>query len=99
MAFTLNKDGLHKMTISASDHVNNSSHLTEIVFVDNVAPEIFHHFSVDPIGSKKVRIDDYIIYPKEVQVYLAATDKNAGTDKIFYSINGGPEKQYGTPIN
>lgn len=97
--FFLKKDGLHKLTITTSDNVNNSSNLTEIIFIDNIAPEIFHHFSVDEIGSKKVRYEEYTIYPKEVQVYLAATDKNAGTDKIFYSINGGPEKQYGAPIN
>ena len=97
--FSLKKDGLHKLTITALDNVNNSSNMTEVVFVDNEAPVIYHHFSVDEIGSKKVRKDEYIIYPKEVQVYLAATDKHAGTDKIFYSINGGPEKQYGTPIN
>ncbi len=97
-AFTLDKDGLHKLTITVNDNVNNSSNETDILFIDNKAPEIFHHFSVEKIGSKKVRDEDYVIYPKEVQVYLAATDEHAGTDKIYYSINGGPEKLYGTPI-
>jgi len=97
-AFTLKKDGLHKLTITVSDHVNNSANETDILFIDNKAPEIFHHFSVEKIGSKKVRNEEFVIYPREVQVYLAATDEHAGTDKIYYSINGGPEKLYGTPI-
>ena len=48
--------------------------------------------------SKKVRDESFIIYPKEVKVYLAATDKHVGTETIFYSISGGEEKTYTRPI-
>ena len=97
--FAITGNGNHKFEIDVYDNVNNKSSQVKALFVDNTAPEIHSHFSVDEIGSKTVRKEKYTIYPSEVQLYLAATDANVGTDKIYYSINGGTEKLYGSPIS
>ena len=52
-------------------------------------PAIHHHFSVEPIGEKVVRDEDYTIYPAHAMLYIAATDVHAGTRGIEYTINGG----------
>ncbi|MDH5599273.1 MAG: hypothetical protein OEY34_09115 [Cyclobacteriaceae bacterium] len=96
--FTIAGEGLKNLSLDSKDQVENSSSLKQIVFVDNTAPEIIYNFSVEKIGTKTVREKDFIIFPPEVQVYLAATDKHVGTSKIYYSINGSAEKLYAEPI-
>ncbi len=96
--FTIPGNGVKNLSIDASDNVNNTSNKKQTLFMDNDPPEIKPSFSVDQIGSKKVRDESFIIYPKEVKVYLAATDKHVGTETIFYSVGGGEEKTYTRPI-
>lgn len=96
--FTIPGDGLKELQFEVSDNVNNQSSKKQILFLDNVPPEINPIFSVDKIGTKKVRDKSYVIYPKETKVYLTATDLHVGTDKIYYSINGNDEIQSGKPV-
>ncbi|MBL0741233.1 OmpL47-type beta-barrel domain-containing protein [Chryseolinea lacunae] len=96
--FSLAGDGLRKLSITSSDQVNNATAASQTIFLDNAAPEIIEVFGVDNIGTKVLKDQSYTIYPKEVQLYLAATDKNVGTQSIQYAINGGRLNAYTAPI-
>lgn len=90
-SFKLKKKGSHSIRYLAKDKVNNET--AEIVFkayVDNVAPVIHYHFSVESIGNKTVRDEPYTIYPTNAMLYIAATDARSGGEKIEYTINGKP---------
>ena len=89
----LNPAGFHELKFYAVDRVNNEeeAHKRD-VFVDNEAPEIYPHFSVESIGTKIVRDEKYRIYPSNSKLYIGATDKACGTDYIEYRINDGEFK-------
>jgi len=70
--------------------VNNKNEIKkQEVFVDNQAPVIHYHFSVESIGKKTVRDEIYTIYPTNTMLYIAATDASSGGEKIEYRINDG----------
>lgn len=89
-SFNLETSGLTAIHFQATDKVNNTEekNIAEI-FVDNIPPVIHYHFSIESIGNKIVRDENYTIYPTNVMLYIAATDKYSGGEKIEYSINGG----------
>jgi hypothetical protein len=87
--FSIGISGLHHVTYSAVDNVNNEAGEENMrLFVDEIPPQIFHHFSVEP------NVPDEAIYPPKMLLYLASTDELAGIRKITYSINGGKKKNY-----
>jgi hypothetical protein len=89
-SFNLEGNGFTVLNFSAEDKVGNQEENNSTkVYVDNEKPVIHYHFSVESIGSKVVRDDDYTIYPTNVMLYIAITDKHSGGEKIEYSINGG----------
>ena len=95
---TVEKDGFHTISYQANDNVNNTEELKKAsFFIDNIAQQIYYHFSVTAIGKKTVREENYDIYPSNVMLYIAATDKASGGEKIEYSING-KEKQSVIPL-
>lgn len=97
--FTLTGDGVRNISMKTMDNVNNESDIiTQVVYIDNMAPVINHHFSVDNIGKKTVRGNELVIYPKDAKLYLAATDKHVGVNKVYYKINSKTEKLYTSPI-
>jgi len=89
-SFNLEKKGVSVLKYQATDRVNNpeEQNVTE-VFVDIESPVVHYHYSVESIGNKIVRDENYTIYPINVMLYIAATDKYSGGEKIEYSINGG----------
>jgi hypothetical protein len=96
--FVVEGKGLTKITYGATDNVENKEAAKTLeVFIDDIPPVIYHHFSSTPIGTKTVREQEYTIYPSSVKLYIAATDENAGGERIEYSINGGAIKT-GNPI-
>ncbi len=97
--FNLMGDGYRGMKLSTSDQVANEASKDFHVFIDNGAPVLAANFSVDEIGRKTVRDKQYLIYPAEVKLFLAGTDKHVGTEKIIYRINGGTAISYSTPIS
>ena len=97
--FGMDGDGYRLVKISTIDQVGNSTEKEIHVFVDNKAPVLAFNFSVDKIGQKTVRDKNYLIYPSEVNLYLAATDASVGTEKITYSINGGTASTYSKPVS
>ena len=96
--FTIPQEGFHTITFRSTDRVNNVEQTkSSEVFVDNSSPEIHHHFSIKPIGSKNKGGKSVSIYPNYTRLYLGATDTYSGTDKITYSMNGGPFQAYSSP--
>lgn len=90
---TLNPEGFHELKFYAVDRVNNEEEANKLnVYVDDEAPDIYPHFSVESIGSKTVRGDKYMIYPSNSKLYIGSTDKACGTDYIKYKINDGEFK-------
>jgi hypothetical protein len=91
--FNVAEEGSHIIRYYAIDNVNNKEEIRYREFhADLTPPEIHHHFSVSPIGTKTVRDEEYTIYPTHTQIYFAATDKDAGGELIQYAINGTPLK-------
>lgn len=92
--FTLPNQGYHTVTFSSKDNVNNQEQDKKSgVFVDNTPPDLFVNFSIQAIGSKgKLKV-----YPNYVRMYIGATDKHTGTDKVFYSIDDGALTLYSSP--
>ena len=96
--FTVEKEGYHIMEYHATDQVNNTEEIKKCSFlVDNMAPEIYYHFSVKSIGEKTVREDKYTIYPSNAMLYIAATDNASGTQSVEYRINN-KELQTAIPV-
>lgn len=98
-AFNLNDEGFHKIQFNATDNVNNKEKLkTSSFYVDNVPPEIYVNFSIEPI-SKEVEKDGktYEVYPNYTRMYIGATDEKCGTAKINYSINDNQLTEYSSP--
>ncbi|MBI1184993.1 hypothetical protein GC194_12025 [bacterium] len=92
--FTLANHGHRTITFKSTDCVNNVEELkTSKVFVDNKPPKIHHNFSIEPIGTK----GDLKIYPNYTRLYLGATDRHVGTERILYSINGSAFTDYSSP--
>lgn len=88
--FTFQQQGMQTIDFQAIDNVNNQeTKQTKSIFVDNTPPEIYYHFSTTSIGKKNVRDENYMIYPTDMQLYIAATDMEAGGEFIEYRINNG----------
>ncbi len=92
--FTLTSEGPHVLGYQAIDYVNNETEEKKInLYVDEKAPEIFHHFSVNATDASQQ------IYPPKSLLYLAATDKQAGVRNIYYSINDSDYIKYRKPLS
>jgi len=92
--FSIAEEGRHTMIFGALDNVNNVTSDQKVqVFVDEKAPEIYHHFSVNPT------VPNQEVYPLKSLLYLAATDREAGIRNIYYMVNGGKERKYKTPLS
>ncbi len=98
--FKIEAEGIQQLSYSATDNVKNSKKEDFFVVVDNQGPEIFYHLSMDAIGS--MNLDDHDkpipVFASHTLLYLAATDELVGTDKIYYSLDGGKEVLYTSPL-
>jgi hypothetical protein len=102
--FTLQGEGVHTLEFFGYDNVNNMNRSSFTVKVDNTGPEIFTHFSIKPLTSRILSgsaptqsagsSGEVAVFSKHVSLFVAATDAHTGTDKVFYSLNGGPELPY-----
>ncbi len=87
--FVVEKSGRHLLQYVSVDNVNNEEEGKMLEFVvDKEGPSIHHHFSVEPIGEKVVRNEQYVIYPSNTKIYIGATDDVAGEESLKYSVNG-----------
>ena len=99
-AFSIDKEGYHNITYTGTDNVDNTDSRDFYLVVDKTGPAIFHHFSMDAIGEASLDdVDGPVpVYGAHNQLYLAATDDMVGTEKILYSLDGGAERLYSTPL-
>ena len=93
-AIQIPSDGKHKVVYTGIDKVDNSISKDFLVVVDNMAPKIFYHFSLEKMGSK----EGIPMYANGTSLYLAATDNVVGTKAIYYSINDQPESVFVQPV-
>ena len=99
--FHVEKDGIHDVLYYAVDQVNNRAENDFFFIVDNIGPEIFHHFSMKEIGMAKLDENEggeVPIYSPHNLLYLAATDNAVGTNQIYFTLDEGKEKLYAGPI-
>ena len=93
--FTIADEGYHTISFRAVDKVNNVEQTKKSsCLVDNNAPKIYVNFSIEAIGQKEVDGKKLNVYPTYTKMYLGATDKYAGTEAIYFSINGGSKMRY-----
>ena len=93
---TVTGDGVHTIDYFGYDNVNNSNLSSFSFKVDQTGPQIFSQFSVNSYNKKVVDGKEYKVYPSHTFLYLSAFDKMAGVEKIYYTIEGQPEKLYST---
>ncbi len=97
-AYTVPNEGPHTLNFKSTDCVNNEEAFkTSKAHVDNTPPVIYHHFSIEEVGTQSVDGKTVKVYPNYTRLYLGATDVKVGTDKIEYSINGEPFRYYSDP--
>lgn len=90
---SLSDHGAHKIVYYGTDNVNNKeTENTFKFFVDTKKPKIISVFSIER------KVEKTGLYPKGTKLYIGATDKNSGVDKIYYRINNGTKKQFQTLI-
>ncbi|MCF8218634.1 MAG: hypothetical protein K9I29_01325 [Bacteroidales bacterium] len=96
--FTISQEGYHTIEFRTKDNVNNLESFKESnVFVDNTPPDIYTNFSINSIGKKQKDGKSYNVYPRYTRLYIGATDKYSGNNKIYYSINGSEFEEYSSP--
>jgi hypothetical protein len=110
--FTISAEGLHQVLFFGYDNVNNRNRQGFYFKVDKIAPQVFAHFSMKPTekrflsaspmpsaASNPSNQGEISVYAKHVAVFLAATDEQVGTDRIYYKVNDNPEQLYTAPIS
>ena len=92
--FTIATAGAYEIKATAYDNVDNLNVLAFTFAVDAVAPTIYSHFSVEPIGYRMVDGASFPVFPAGVMLFLAATDNTVGLDQILVGINGAKPVVY-----
>jgi hypothetical protein len=90
--------GIHNVVCTAYDNVDNVNLISFNFGIDNQAPVIFYHFSIEPSGWLNVNGEQIPIFSKGLKLYLAATDNKSGVDWLGYCLNGAREVQFNSPI-
>jgi len=93
-SFSINNEGIHSITYTGYDNVDNSSTNTFVCVEDNTGPEIFFRFSIISDKAKNIDGKNYEVYPNHVVLFLSSTDTSVGFDNMLYSVNGAPNKAY-----
>lgn len=96
--FNLDQEGYRNITFRSVDRVNNEEDEKKSqVFVDNTPPDIYHNFSVDPIGTKDKNGKTLKVYPNYTRLFLGSTDNKVGSKELYYSMSGESFKKYSSP--
>jgi hypothetical protein len=88
--FRLVSPGYQLVEFFGYDNVNNRNLSQFYAFVDDEAPSIFHNFSVSAYANR----ESLSVYPRDVSLFLGATDKHVGLADIFYRVGNGTFKPY-----
>ncbi len=96
--FSFEKEGRYILHFFAVDRVNNTERPHTIsVVVDNTPPRIVMNFSAAPIAGADSD-SGAVVYPLDTSLFLGSTDASSGAAGVWYSLNGGKEKQYRSPL-
>ncbi|QZT37976.1 hypothetical protein K5X82_03520 [Halosquirtibacter xylanolyticus] len=94
----LETEGFYTVKFHSIDKVNNKEvEKTSELFVDASAPEIYVNFSIKKIDDTEKDGKKVPVYPNYSRMYIGATDKYCGTDRIEYAINKGAFIDYSSP--
>lgn len=88
------KEGKHKIIYRSYDNVGNvENEQRSFVQVDNTPPEVSIRF---PSEGKTITMSGKSLksYPSKSRMYLDAKDNISGVKSVYFSINGGPKKDY-----
>ncbi|MFK7952323.1 MAG: hypothetical protein AB8B73_05710 [Ekhidna sp.] len=91
---SIKEEGFHKITYNGYDNLQNSNTSNIFCLVDNTGPEVFSRFSIETSKTKTIDGKTVSVYPPHVVLFLSATDRYAGLDKISYQINGSSNQPY-----
>ena len=81
--FSIDKEGMHVISFTATDKVDNTNSDDFKVYVDNTGPEIFSRFSTQPVKKES----ELEVFPSYVVLFFSATDMIVGLDKMIYTMN------------
>ncbi|NOU17635.1 MAG: hypothetical protein HOO91_08760 [Bacteroidales bacterium] len=96
--FTIDTLGIQNILCTAYDNVDNVNLISFTFGVDNKAPIIYHHYSLEPTGWIKENGEEIPVFSKGLKLYLAATDNISGVERLTYSLNNTNEVRYNSPI-
>lgn len=84
----------YSIKVKAYDKLGNVNIDTIGFATDNTGPQIFVRYSVPSVSSEETSEGIIDTYPVHAAIFLSVTDAHVAFDKIYYSINGTPEKIY-----
>lgn len=84
----------YNIKINAYDKLGNVNEDSVLFATDNTGPQVFARFSVPSLSSEEIDGKMVDTYPSHVSIFLSVTNAHVAYDKIYYSINGGPERIY-----
>ncbi|MBT7789076.1 MAG: hypothetical protein HN757_09370 [Calditrichaeota bacterium] len=98
--FRIPNEGQYLTRYWSTDNVNNRiENEALLLIVDNSPPEIIESFSLTPTDSISGKNGETInVYPRFLSIFFAGIDRSVGIESIKYSINGGEEVEYGSPL-
>jgi hypothetical protein len=88
--FSEGNEGYCKIDFTGYDNVENTNMSTFGFKVDNTGPEISCTFGTEPTGTK----DGLAIYPSHTVLFVSATDKVVGFQKMTFKLNNGKQQEY-----
>ena len=88
--FNVNGEGIHSVSYFSLDNVNNEERVKiERFEVDNSPPLINFSFSVQSASEVDDDNGRFDLYPNYSVMFLSATDRDVGTENIYYSVDNG----------
>jgi hypothetical protein len=88
--FTIENEGSNTIDFTGFDNVDNTNASAFNVKVDNTGPDIGYAY-----GTSWIRKEGNLeVYPSHTVIFLTATDKVVGFQRMTFSINGGATQEY-----
>lgn len=89
-SFNIENEGFSTIDYTGFDNVDNTSGGAFSIKIDNTGPAVSYTF-----GTSQLRKESELyIYPVHTVIFLAATDKVVGFQRMSYKLNGGAPQEY-----
>jgi hypothetical protein len=96
--FQFDSKGFHEVICTSFDNVDNVNLIMFGFGVDNQAPTIFYHFSVEPNGWLAQDGEKIPVFSNGLKLYLGATDNRSGVERLSYILNNQKGINYSIPL-